>query len=330
MISSLTLKTKESEYFMGVRKIDSAKQTVEVFYKNIYKLHGFPKVIVSDRDAKFKGNFWREFCKQIGTSLNMSSTYHPQTDGQTEIVNKCLETYLRCFVTDKQNKWLQWLHLAEWWYNSTYHTSAKMTPFQALYGYPPPSWKELATNQTKVALVKELLDESQKVVQILKENLVIARNRMKQQVDQHRTEREFEVGEWVFVRLQPYKQLSLKQQGKNKLAPKYYGPYQINRKISHVAYGLDLPDKSRIHNVFHVSCLKKVVGQRKKVQTLLPLLDEEGRIILEPEAIIASRERKLRSRIIKEYLIKWKNLPEEDAAWESEHFRQLHPSLPML
>jgi hypothetical protein len=129
----------------------------------------------------------------------MSSTYHPQTDGQTEIVNKCLETYLRCFVTDKQNKWLQWLHLAEWWYNSTYHTSAKMTPFQALYGYQPPSWKELATNQTKVASVKDHLDESQKVVQILKENLATARNRMKQQADQHRTEREFEVGEWVFV-----------------------------------------------------------------------------------------------------------------------------------
>ena len=93
---------------------------------------------------------------------------------------------------------------------------------------------------------------------------------------------------------------------------------------------MDLPDNSRIHNVFHVSCLKKVVGQHKKVQTSLPMLDEEGRIILEPEAIIASREKKLRSRIIKEYLIKWKNLPAEDAAWESEHFRQLHPSLPML
>jgi hypothetical protein len=93
---------------------------------------------------------------------------------------------------------------------------------------------------------------------------------------------------------------------------------------------LDLPNKSHIHNVFHVSCIKKVVGQHKKVQTLLPLLGEEGRIILEPEAIIASREKKLRSRIIKEYLIKWKNLPEEDAAWESKHFRQLHPSLPML
>ena len=187
-------------------------------------------MIVSDRDAKFKGNFWREFCKQIGTSLNMSSAYHPQTDGQTEIVNKCLETYLRCFVTDKQNKWLQWLHLAKWWYNSTYHTSTKMTPFQALYGYQPPSGKELTINQTKVASVKDLLDECQKVVQILKENLATTRNKMKQQVDQHRIEREFEVGEWVFVRLQPYKQLSLKHQGNNKLAPKFMDHIKLTKK----------------------------------------------------------------------------------------------------
>jgi hypothetical protein len=170
---------------MGLRKIDSAKNIVEVFYKNIYKLHGFPKGIISDRDAKFKGNFWRDFCKQIKTSPNISLDYHPQTNGQTEIVNKCLETYLCCFFNDKQNKWLQWLHLVEWWYNSTYHTSAKMTPFQSLYGYQPPSWKELATNQRKVASLKDHLDESQKIVQIPKENLTVARNRMKQQADQH-------------------------------------------------------------------------------------------------------------------------------------------------
>ncbi|MDO5305520.1 MAG: RNase H-like domain-containing protein, partial [bacterium] len=162
-------------HFIGVRKTDSAKETAEVFCKNVYKLHGFPKIIVSDRDAKFKGNFWREFCKQIGTSLNMSSAYHPQTDGQTEIINKCLETYLRCFVTDKQNKWFQWLHLAEWWYNSTYHTSAKMTPFQALYGYEPLKWKDIITNQVKVAFVSDHLEENQKVTQILKDNLNTAR-----------------------------------------------------------------------------------------------------------------------------------------------------------
>jgi hypothetical protein len=129
----------------------------------------------------------------------MSSTYHPQTDGQIEIVNKCLETYLRCFVTDNQNKWSQWLHLVEWWYNSTYHKSAKMIPFQALYGYEIPKWKEFALINTKVQAVINKLEEEQKIIQILKENLATARDRMKQLADQHRSEREFEEGDWVFV-----------------------------------------------------------------------------------------------------------------------------------
>jgi len=121
----------------------------------------------------------------------------------------------------------------------------------------------------------------------------------------------------VFVRLQPYKQLSLKQQGKNKLAPKFYGPYQICRKIIQVAYGLDLPDNNRIHNFFHVSCLKKVLGRQQKAQTILLILDEEGRVVLEPKAIISTRARRLCSRVIKEYLMKWKNLSKEDSTWES-------------
>ena len=100
-------------------------------------------------------------------------------------------------------------------------------------------------------------------MQTLEDNLTMAQNCMKQQVDQHRTEREFELADWVFVRLQPYKQLSLKQQGKNKLAPKFYGPYQTIRKISRVAYELKLSETSRIHNVFHVSNIKKLLGQHQ-------------------------------------------------------------------
>lgn len=90
-----------------------------------------------------------------------------------------------------------------------------------------------------------------------------ARNCMTQQVDQNIIEREFEVGEWVFVKLQPYKQLFLKQKGKNKLAPKFYGPYQINKKISQVAYSLSLLKKSCVHNVFHVLCLKRALGDHQ-------------------------------------------------------------------
>jgi len=105
---------------------------------------------------------------------------------------------------------------------------------------------------------------------------------MKQQPYLRRSEREFEVGDWVFIKIQPYKQLSLKKQGKNKLAPKFYGLYHINKKISQVAYGLDLPNNNRIHNVFNVSCLKRVLGKQQKAQTILLMLDDEGRVVLEP------------------------------------------------
>ena len=122
----------------------------------------------------------------------------------------------------------------------------------------------------------------------------------------------------MFVRLESYKQVSLKSGRKHKLAPKFYGLYQIIRKISQVAYKLQLPDKSRIHNVFHVSCLKKMSGKHQTVQKILPMLDDEGRIIWEQEAIVATIERRICSRTLKEYLIRSKNFPDEDASWEIE------------
>jgi hypothetical protein len=112
----------------------------------------------------------------------------------------------------------------------------------------------------------------------------MARNRMKQQADQHHSERSFEVGDWVFLRIQPYKQMSLKQAKKdNKLSPKYYGPYKVLQKIGTMAYKLELPSSSQVHPVFHVSRLKKVRGDKIPIQTILLELDEEGKIILDPE-----------------------------------------------
>ena len=97
-----------------------------------------------------------------------------------------------------------------------------------------------------------------------------------------------------------------------------------------MAYALELPKSSRVHNVFHASCLKRMIGQHQQAQTLLPMLDDEGRIIFEPKYIITTIERRLRTRVIKDYLLKWKNLQEEDLTWESEQFRQLHLSLTQL
>ena len=172
------------------------------------------------------------------------------------------------------------------------------------------------------------IEHQQQVLQLLKDNLMLAQSRMKQQADQHRIERSFDVGDWVFLRLQPYKQMSLKQANKdNKLSPKYYGPYKVLQNIGTMAYTLELPAASRLHLVFNVSCLKKVIGNKLPAQTILLELDEEGKIILEPEAVIETRTRQLQNRSISEYLIKWKNLSAEDSTWEDKNFIQKHPEL---
>ena len=122
--------------------------------------------------------------------------------------------------------------------------------------------------------------------------------------------------------------MSLKQANKdNKLLPKYYGPYKVLQNIGTMAYKLELPASSRVHPIFHVSCLKKVIGENIPVQTMILELDEEGKIILELEAVTETRTRQLQNRSILEYLIKWKNLPTKDSTWEDENFIQKHPNL---
>jgi hypothetical protein len=122
------------------------------------------------------------------------------------------------------------------------------------------------------------------------------------------------------MRLQPYKQMSLKQQKDTKITPKYYGPYKVLQRIGSMSYKLGLSPSSRVHLVFHVSCLKKVIGNTIPIQTVLPEINEEGKIILELETIIETRTKQLRNQTITEYLVKWKNLLVEEATWEDEFF----------
>ena len=152
----------------------------------------------------------------------------------------------------------------------------------------------------------------------MKDHLQRAQNQQKVQVDKHRVERTFEVGDLVYLRLQPYRQASIKRSGAEKLQPHFFGPYRINKRVGVVAYELELPHGSRIHNVFHVSCLKRAIDQHITPLEVLPPLDEVGQLVLVSEDILELREKKLRRRSIREYLIKWKDLPIEDATWENE------------
>jgi hypothetical protein len=147
---------------------------------HIFKLHGIPTSIVFDRDPNFTSTFWQELFKLQGTQLNMRTTYHPQYDDQTKVVNKCLETYLRYFSSNKQHQCVQWLPLAKWWYNTSYHTTTKMTPYEAVYGQRPPTVITYLPGTSKVQSIDTMWQGRTTTLVALKDNLHMAQNRMKQ------------------------------------------------------------------------------------------------------------------------------------------------------
>ena len=117
-------------HFLLIKHPYTAKTVAEVFIKEIVRLHGVPSSIVSDRDPTFMSHFWRELFRLQKTELRMSTAYHPETDGQTEVINRVLETYLRCFAVEQPKNWVHWLHWAEYWYNSTYQGSRSSLPLK--------------------------------------------------------------------------------------------------------------------------------------------------------------------------------------------------------
>lgn len=146
----------------------------QAFLDNVYKLHGCPRSIVSDRDSVFLSDFWKELMALQGVALKFLSAYHPQSDGQTEIINRCLETYLRCMCSDIPHFWSKWLPLAEYWYNSTFHSATQLNPFEAMNGQVPPIHLPYLPGESRVAVVATCLEEREKILLILKFHLLRA------------------------------------------------------------------------------------------------------------------------------------------------------------
>ena len=142
----------------------SAPMVAKVFMENVYKLHGLPASITSDRDPVFLSRFWKELFSIQGVNLHYSTAYHPQKDGQTEIVNKGIKHYLRCMTGDIPNQWARWLPLVEWWYNTIYHSATKMTPYEIVYGFPPSIHIPYFPRDSTVASVDEYLSTKEEVI----------------------------------------------------------------------------------------------------------------------------------------------------------------------
>lgn len=231
----------------------TAASVAQLFMNHIYRLHGLPNAIVSDRDRIFTSKFWEELFSLIDVKLHLSSSYHPESDDQTERLNQSMETYLRCFVNACPSKWSSWLPLAEFWYNSTTHSAIGRSPFEASYGYSPRHFGIQAMDVVSHAELGDWLQDRQVVSELIQQHLHRAKEHMKRQADKNRSERHFEVGDLVFLRLQPYIQTTLAHRTNQKLAFKYFGPFKVIARVGTVAYTLELPPSCAIHPTFHVS-----------------------------------------------------------------------------
>ncbi|PKA64490.1 putative mitochondrial protein [Apostasia shenzhenica] len=313
-------------HFSALHRDFSANKVASIFVADICHLHGIPKSIVTDRDKVFMSIFWRELFRLSGTKLHYSTAYHPETNGQTEVTNRGLEQYLRCFTMESPTAWLTYLPWAELSYNTSYHSAIGCSPFQVLYGRLPPPIHSYEDNSTSVEAVDVMLSQRDAMLRQLKENLHRTRHRMKQQADKKRRDLQFKVGDRVLVKLQPYRQSSLKRQTYSKLRRRYYGPYEILERVGSVAYRLALPNPSRIHPVFHVSLLKPYKQNPRFHPTQLPEGLAEGQPLVQPLAILRKRMVHQESRVEEQLLVQWEGWNPEDSTWiPTIEFRRAYP-----
>jgi hypothetical protein len=311
-------------HFLPLSHPYTVKEVANIFIKNIIKLHGPPTVITSDRDRIFQSKVWKDIFSALQIELHFSTAYHPESDGQTERVNQCLEQYLRCMTFAEPKKWMQWLAAAEWWYNCSYHTAIKMSPFEALYEYPPPLITALPVNTEMAPEAEETIRDKDHMLKVLQQNLAKAQGTMKKFADQHRTARTFELGDMVYLKMQNHREHALGKGNPRKLASKWYGPFRILQTVGKRAYKLQLPEGTQIHDVFHVNQLKKHLGPMAVPNSKLPLVAPSGKLKIYPIAIL---QRRIVPRNAGEYdipvtqwLIHWQDMTPGEATWEDADF----------
>nr|GEZ90294.1 putative reverse transcriptase domain-containing protein [Tanacetum cinerariifolium] len=261
------------------------------FKNEVFTRHGIPVSIISDRDPRFASNFWRSLQNALGTRLDMSTTYHPETDGQSERTIQTLEDMMRACAIDFGKGWVNHLPLVEFSYNNIYHASIKATPFEALYDRKCRSLKSYA--------------------------------------DLKRKPMEFQVGDKVMLKVSPWK--GVVRFGKRwKLNPRYVGPFKVLERVGDVAYKLDLLEElSRVHNTFHVSNLKKCHADEPLAIPLDGLhFDDKLYFVEEPVEIVDREVKRLKRSQIPLVQVRWNSKRGPEFTWEREdQFRKKYPHL---
>ncbi|TYK22444.1 pol protein [Cucumis melo var. makuwa] len=305
------------------------KSTYTASMTKIVKLHGVLVSIISDRDTRFTSKFWKGLQLALGTRLDFSTVFHPKTDGQTERLNQTLEDMLRACVLEFSGSWDSHLHLMEFAYNNSYQATNGMAPFEALYGKccrSPVCWGEVGEQRM---LGPELVRTTNAAIQKIRARMLTAQCRQKSYADVRRKDLEFEVGDMVFLKVAPMKGV-LRFVKKGKLSPRFVGPFEILERIGPVAYRLALPPSfSAVHDVFHVSMLRRYVADPTHVVDFEPLQISENLSYEEqPVEVLAREVKKLRSLEISLVKVLWRNHGVKEATWEREEdMRALYPEL---
>jgi hypothetical protein len=276
---------------------------------------------MSDRGPQFVSKFWEELHKSLDTKLLHSSAYHPQTSGQTERVNQILEDMLWTCVLEFPQKWDECLPLAEFSYNNSYQESIKMAPFEALYGRrccTPLNWSEPSERCFfRPDMVKEAEDKVQKIIYNMKK----AQARQENYADTRRMPLYFLEGDYVYLKVSPMKGVS-RFGVKGKLAPRYIGPFLVLEQCGPVAYRLQLPETlSAVHNVFHVSQLKKCLRVPDRIIEVTDVVLEPDLTYSEhPIRVLDQKDRVTRRKTLKFYKIQWNQHSKDEATWETQDF----------
>jgi Reverse transcriptase (RNA-dependent DNA polymerase)/RNase H-like domain found in reverse transcriptase/Integrase zinc binding domain/Chromo (CHRromatin Organisation MOdifier) domain len=300
--------------FIPCHTTSTADDVARLFVAHWVSAYGLPDDIVSDRDKLFTSRFWRALHTSLGIKLNLSTSFHPQTDGGTERLNRTLQDMLRCYVNPRMDNWDTLLPNVQFAYNSSHHSSIGMTPFKASMGFVPKSAISLPAPSTEVPAADQLTAEMQQVVAEVQVSLEAARQRQISYANAHRSELLFEPGQRVWLSTQNLKQ---KVRGNtSKLTPKYWGPFLILRKVGPVAYELDLPSSMKVHRVFHVSLLKQY-HEGMRIGAPPPAVVYDDSVQYEVDAIMDHKEPRSK-RGKRRFLIKWLGYGHEHNSWEPE------------
>ena len=309
----------KSAHFLAVKTTYTVAQYAQVYLDSIVALHGVPVSIVSDRGPQFTSRFWHKLQEALGTKLDFSTAFHPQTDGQSERTIQTVEDMLRMCVMDFGGSWEKYLPLVEFAYNNSYHSTIGMAPYEALYGqkYRSPScWMEVGDRELEGP---ELIRETSEKVPIIQERMRTAFSRQKSYADPRRRDVQFGVGDHVSLKISPMKGV-MRFEKKGKLTPRYIRPFEILDRVGNVSYRLALPTNfGHVHPVFHISMLRKYVPHPSHIlQTQEIEVDKDLSYEEVPVAIVDRQIRKLRNKEMAMVKVLWRNHEVEECTWESE------------